>query len=208
MIHALPGMGADHRMYPAPWGDLPGFVAHDWVRHAGETSLGDVARSMCEARGIRDGDILVGASLGGMIACEITKIRAIPALYLIGSATCKDEVSRVLAVLHPLAQVAPIDCLRLSAASIPLELAQMFTGVEASFIRAMCLAIFQWNGLGATNSRIVRIHGRHDLVIPSPERVDLLLDGGHLISISHATQCSAYVRSDLVARQCWASVGA
>jgi len=29
MIHALPGMGADHRMYPAPWPDLFGFIAHD-----------------------------------------------------------------------------------------------------------------------------------------------------------------------------------
>jgi len=196
VIHALPGMGADHRMFPAPWTDLPGFMAHDWVGHAGEKNLREVARSMCEARGIRDGDVLIGASLGGMIACEITKIRAIPTLYLIGSATSKDEVSRVLAALHPLAQVAPIDWLRLSAGSIPVELAQMFTGIEASFIRAMCLAVFQWDGLGATESRVVRIHGKHDLVIPAPKGVDLLLDGGHLISISHASQCSAFVRAD------------
>jgi hypothetical protein len=202
MIHALPGMGADHRMYPAPWPDLPGFIAHDWVRHAGEKSLSEVARSMCEARGIRDGDILVGASLGGMIACEITKIRAISTLYLLGSAIRKDEVSRVLAALHPLAQVAPIDWLRLSAASIPVELARMFTGIEASFIRAMCMAIFQWDGLGATKSRLVRIHGRHDLVIPPPERVDLLLDGGHLVSVSHAAQCSAFIRADQLKNGC------
>jgi len=26
MIHALPGMGADHRMYPAPWTRIPEFV--------------------------------------------------------------------------------------------------------------------------------------------------------------------------------------
>ncbi len=188
-------------MYPAPWPDLPEFIAHDWVRHAGEQSLHDVARSMCEARGIRDGDILVGASLGGMIACEITKIRAIPTLYLLGSATCTAEVSRVLAALHPLAQVAPLDWLRLSAANIPVELAQMLSGIEASFIRAMCLAIFEWDGLGATKSRIVRIHGRHDLVIPPPDRVDLLLDGGHLISISHASQCSAFVRRHFRSRQ-------
>ena len=30
MIHALPGMGADHRMYPEPWSSLPEFAAHDW----------------------------------------------------------------------------------------------------------------------------------------------------------------------------------
>lgn len=29
MIHALPGMGADHRMYPAPWTSIPDLVTHD-----------------------------------------------------------------------------------------------------------------------------------------------------------------------------------
>jgi hypothetical protein len=93
MIHALPGMGADRRMYPAPWSTLPGFTAHDWVRHSGEKSLPEIARSMCDAAGIHDGDKLVGSSLGGMVACEITKIRNIPVLYLVGSATRKEEVS-------------------------------------------------------------------------------------------------------------------
>lgn len=56
MIHALPGMGADHRMYPAPWTSIPGFVAHDWVRYAGEQSLSEVAHSMCDSYHINDGE--------------------------------------------------------------------------------------------------------------------------------------------------------
>ena len=197
MIHALPGMGADRRMYPAPWSSLPGFVAHDWVHHSGEKSLAEVAQSMCAARGIRDGDTLVGSSLGGMVACEITKIRHIPALHLIGSATKKEAVGALLTVLHPLARVAPIDLVRVAAGKIPIELVQMFTAVEASFIRAMCAAIFEWDGLGVTSTRVYRIHGKHDLVIPPPDRVDLLLDGGHLISLTHAPQCVDFISSSL-----------
>ena len=109
MIHAIPGMGADRRMYPAPWTILPDFSAHDWVRHSDERSLGEVAQSMCKARAIQDGDVIVGTSLGGMVACEMTKIRSIPALYLIGSAVRKEEVSSLLATLHPLARVAPVE---------------------------------------------------------------------------------------------------
>jgi hypothetical protein len=184
-------------MYPAPWSDLPGFVAHDWIRHSGEKSLAEVAQSMCGTLGIRDGDVLVGASLGGMIGCEITKIRKIPVLYLVGSATRREEVNGLLAALHPLARVAPIDWLRFSAGRIPTEFAQMFTGIEASFVRAMCSAIFEWDGLGISNTKVVRIHGKHDLVIPPPDRVDLLLDGGHLISMSHAQQCAEFIRADL-----------
>ena len=195
MIHALPGMGADHRMYPAPWLALPEFLAHDWVQYSGQRSLADIAQSMCVAHGIRDRDILIGSSLGGMVACEITKLRKISKLYLVGSAVRKEEVSALLSYLHPLARVAPIDLLRFSAGKVPLELAQMFSGVDASFIRAMCEAIFQWDGLGSTETKVLRIHGKHDVVIPVPDQVDLLLDGGHLISITHAQACADFVRA-------------
>ena len=195
MIHALPGMGADRRMFPEPWFSLPNFMAHNWIRHSGEKNLAEVARSMCEAQSIQDGDTLVGCSLGGMVACEITKIRKIPVLYLIGSATCKEEINSLLAILHPLAQVAPIDWLRFSAGKIPHELAQMFSNIEPSFVRTMCSAVFQWDGLGDTDTKIYRIHGKYDLVIPPPKKADLLLEGGHLISMSHADQCVEFIRT-------------
>src|SRR5262245_6802379 len=194
MIHALPGIGADRRMFPAPWGSLPDFVALDWVRHSGEHSLAEVAGSMCEAFGIRDGDTLIGASLGGMVACEITKIRKISGLYLIGSAIGKHEVNQLLGALHPLVRIAPIDWVRFSAGKIPAELSQMFAEIEPSFVRAMCFAIFKWEGLGVHKTKVFRIHGKYDLVIPPPEQVDLLINGGHLISISHAKECMEFVR--------------
>ncbi|CUS39734.1 conserved hypothetical protein [Candidatus Nitrospira nitrosa] len=196
MIHAIPGMGADRRMYPIPWSSLPEFFAHDWMPYANELSLADVARSMCEAMSIEDGDILVGSSLGGMVACEITKIRSIPVLYLIGSAVQKEEINGLLALLHPLAKIAPIEWLRFLAGKIPMDVAQMFAEIEPSFIRAMCSAIFQWDGLGATNTKVFRIHGKHDIVIPVPMQADLLLDGGHLISMTHAEECVTFIMTN------------
>jgi hypothetical protein len=62
MIHAIPGMGADHRMFPAAWDALPEFVAHDWPRHRGERTLAEVASSLCreyEADLLLDGGHLV-----------------------------------------------------------------------------------------------------------------------------------------------------
>ena len=195
MIHALPGMGADRRMYPTPWTSLPGFVADDWMRHSGERTLRDVAESMCLACEIRDDDVLVGASLGGMVACEITKIRKIPVLFLLGSATCREEVSPILAALRPLVRFAPVDWLRFSAGRIPLELPRMFSEAEPSFIRAMCEAVFQWEGLGPTETKVSRIPGAQDRVIPPPPRADLLLDAGHLISMTRARECAEFVQN-------------
>ncbi len=193
MIHALPGMGADHRMYRDDWLSLPNFIAHDWSSYQDEQSLAEVAKSMCAACNICDGDILIGSSLGGMVACEITKIREIPALFLVGSAVDKYEVSHMLAALHSLVKITPIDLLTASARKINNELMQMFSDADSSFIRAMCNAIFKWQGLSDTKTKIHRIHGIHDWVIPVPAKVDLLLDGGHLIAMAHAKQCAEYV---------------
>jgi len=194
-IHALPGMGADKRMFPAPWTNLPDFVAHDWGCYSGETTLAEMAASMCTACDIRDGDVLIGASLGGMVACEIAKIRDICTLYLIGSAAHKEEVSKLLRLLHPLAQIAPLDWLMITAGKMPREVTQMFADAEPEFIRSMCSAIFNWEGLGGAAVDVVRIHGRHDLVIPAPSFTHLLLDGGHLLSMTHAEACTEFVRA-------------
>lgn len=194
-IHALPGMGADRRMFPEPWVTIPGFVAHDWECYSGEATLAEMAASMCTACDIRDGDVLIGASLGGMVACEIAKIRDIRTLFLVSSAAHMEEISRLLRLLQPLAQIAPLDLLRIVAGKMPQEAAQMFAEAEPEFIRAMCSAIFSWEGLGETDVNVVRIHGRQDMVIPAPPNTRLLLDGGHLIAMTHAGACADYIRA-------------
>ena len=53
-------MGADHRMFPGPWGDLADFTAHDWPAYSGETTLAEIAASVARERGIEDGDTVIG----------------------------------------------------------------------------------------------------------------------------------------------------
>ena len=191
-------MGADQRMFPLPWSKLPCIFTHNWKSCFDQNTLSGVAETLCKNGKIEDGDSLVGASLGGMVACEIAKIRKIKTLFLVGSAVHRDEISNVLRTLHPLAKIAPIEWLRLSAEKIPLELAQMFADSNPAFIRAMCNAIFDWPGLNKTTTKIYRIHGQHDLVIPLPKNADLILKGGHLISISHASECVQFIQSRLI----------
>lgn len=194
-IHALPGLGADRRMFPGPWKALPGFVAHDWPRHKGEGSLGGLARSVAEEYGIRDGDVVAGASLGGMVGCEIAKIRKLRALFLVGSAVSHAEVNRFFAFQHRLIDLAPIRPLKFLSGLVPLSATQMFAGCEPVFVRTMCRAIFEWDGLGACAVPLFRIHGRWDWLIHPPARPGLLLNGGHLISMTHARQCAEFVRA-------------
>ncbi len=197
MIHVLPGMGADHRMYPAPWQTLPGSRFHDWPDHAGEASITAVARRVIAEAGIADGDTLVGSSLGGIVACEIAGLRRLDRLFLLGSGKNRGEISGLLAALHPLASLAPIDFLRRAAGKIPHDLAAMFHDSDPAFIRAMCQAVFDWPGLDETRITPLRIHGRHDHVFPLPPGIDLVLEGGHVIATTHAVECVAFVQGQL-----------
>ncbi len=64
-------------------------------------------------------------------------------------------------------------------------------------MRAICHAIFTREGLNESRIEPVRLHGRKDLVIPLPSGVDEVLDGGHLIAMSHAEECVNFIRFTL-----------
>jgi pimeloyl-ACP methyl ester carboxylesterase len=197
VLHALPGMGADRRMFPAPWTTLPGFIAHDWSGHAHARSIPELAASVCAKAGVRDGDILVGASLGGMVALEITRLRQIPAVFLIGSAVHPAEIRRGPAEFYPLIEVVPLRLACRAAGYFPGELMQMFAAADPVFIRLMCRAIFRWPGAPMAATRIYRVHGGGDLLISPRTRVHLQLAGRHALALSHAADCADFVRKTL-----------
>lgn len=185
-------------MYQGAWNSLPDFIAHDWPAYKGETSLTDMAASVCGAANIRDGDILVGSSLGGMVACEILKIRRIPGLFLVGSAISPNEINLIFSILQPLSGVALLKMLQQVAGNISSVATRMFADADVNFMRTMIGAIFKWQGLGATQTMVHRIHGRHDFVIPLPDNVDLAVEGGHLIAMTHAEACVNHLRRNVL----------
>lgn len=197
MIYILPGMGADKTMYRDQWQSLENCTFLNWPSYNGEESLAAVAERMVNDAGISDGSVVVGHSLGGMVGCEIAQLRTLKGLVLIGSACKKEEVSGLLAKLHPLAAHTPLEFIQAVAAKLPGEFTRMFGRSDPEFIRATCKAIFQWDGLSENCIPPKRIHGRHDLVIPLPSKVERVVDGGHMIPVSHAAECVAFVRSVL-----------
>lgn len=194
MIYLLPGMGADRRMYPAPWSELPDCHVIEWPPYFGEPSLSAVAAAIASRHSFDQETWIVGSSLGGMIAVEIAKLVPLKGVILIGSARSPNEIGPLLRLLTPLIDMTPLAFLQQLAGKAPSELIQMFSASDPAFIRAMCRGIFRWEGLTDPALRLHRIHGRHDLVIPPPEQADHLLNGGHLIAMTHAEECVDYVR--------------
>jgi len=197
MIHVLPGMGADSTMYRNEWRTIQDCAFHDWPAYRGETSLRAIAKRVVEEGGIQDHDVVVGHSLGGMIGCEIAALRRLEQLILVSAAQQKDEVSRLLAVLHPIAAVAPFRLAQVLVRGWPGHLYEMFARSDPRFLRATCLAVFDWEGFDPGRVRVHRIHGRRDRVIPLPRVVDRVVEGGHVLPLTHAQECVDFIRSVL-----------
>ena len=197
MIYVLPGMGADSSMYRGEWRTLEQCVFLEWPQYRGEQTLGAIAKRVVTEAGMVDGDVVVGHSLGGMVACEISALRELQQLILVSSARNPEEISALLAALHPLASVTPFRFAQLVAARLPGDLYKMFARSDPAFMRATCRAVFEWPGLRPPYPRIHRIHGRHDRVIPLPREVDRIVEGGHVIPITHPQECVDFLRSVL-----------
>lgn len=186
--YVLPGMGASSGMYRGEWGELEGGVFLDWPRAFSGTTVRELAEAVVEENGIEAENVVMGSSLGGIVGCEIAEIVKLNAVVLVGSARSKEEISKLLSLFEPLIDYAPIEFVRRVVGKVPAEMGSMLLESEADFIRKMCRAIFSWEGFQG-GCELFRIHGRRDRVIPLPEEVDVVIDGGHLIALTHAGEC-------------------
>jgi pimeloyl-ACP methyl ester carboxylesterase len=188
MNHFYPGMGATSSMYGEPWRKEFDGHFHDWPEWRGETSITEIAKRIIEEHEIESGDTVIGTSLGGIVACEIANLIDLERVVLIGSAKRKEEINRILSILHPFIDLAPIRFIQMSSGKLPNDLAEMFSHCDPAFIRNMSKAIFTWEGF-CSEVPALRIHGAKDLVIPNSKETNHKIDGGHLIVMTHPLEC-------------------
>jgi pimeloyl-ACP methyl ester carboxylesterase len=193
----LPGMGATSAMYDALRPEIEFEVNFlDWPAYRGEPTYRDVAKSVIGEYDISDGDIVGGASLGGMVALEIAKLIKPKAIVLLGSAINRREVQSMLSVLAPLAAAAPISLMQCIAGKQHSLVAKMFSQSDPEFIRNMCLYLPSWPGYSEPDEVLFRLHGRKDRIIPCPAAgVTVVEDAGHLLAITHSQKVAVFLNS-------------
>jgi len=194
MIYLVPGMGATSRMYEGPWHSLHNATALDWPDYGGEKSLDEVAERLIDEHAIHSDDVIVGSSLGGIIALQVHCRLPLRHVFLLGSATRREEVNRLLIALAPLIHLTPIRLLQHLAGKGASVTSAMLAEVDADFIRAMCLAVSKWEGYHGDTEAITRIHGARDRIIKCPADAHVIPGGGHLIAMTHGEECVGVVR--------------
>jgi len=214
-VYLIPGLGSDSRTFRGAWAELAHATCVEWPEYDGEMTITAYARFAADAWRIPDGAILVATSLGGAIACEIARIRALRAVVLIASSPSASDFVGI----RPTRRMAKFGSLRgiqrllheregirrqrYGRDPTPfrralLDAIEQFTVTSLPLYVGMMEAITRWPGGADLAVRMVRIHGRHDRKLRVPASADLLLDGGHLIAMSHARECVDFIKAKVL----------
>jgi pimeloyl-ACP methyl ester carboxylesterase len=142
--------------------------------------------------------IVGGTSLGGIVSAEIAKQTSVRQLILISSALSPAKINPVLKSLSGYAEIAPVHLIQLISGKVSLPfndaLLSMFSAAESQFIRAMCTAIFEWEGNLSPVCSVCRIHGADDSIIYPPDHdAEIIPDAGHLLALSHSRQVAEFI---------------
>jgi hypothetical protein len=191
-MHFYPGMGADKRI----WGDIalkyPNAYFYDWIRPPNlKMSFSEYAEYLIKIHGINKGDIVIGVSMGALLAAEIkNQLKDITAIQVSGC-TSIAQLNKLAQIAAPLAYVVPFNWIKYSPSSMisfgKMKLVgDMYKKSDKDFIKWGCIQLPKWNGV---NADIVdfSILGDKDLVFPIKYQKPnvVIKNGSHLALVSH-----------------------
>jgi pimeloyl-ACP methyl ester carboxylesterase len=200
-VYLISGLGADRRAYR--FIDLPGYhqVHLDWIEPSKDETLGDYAERLAHAALQEEQPIIIGTSLGGMMAAELTARHPHVLAIIISSIMMDDErpwIMRlgrfthfhrwaplwVISMLKKLSFVWGWWQLRRSPRPMVEEMLDIFAKADAWFTIWAIGACCFWQPR-ADLDRVIRIHGTADRLFPFHRlscHCDHVLQGGtHLM---------------------------
>jgi predicted alpha/beta hydrolase family esterase len=103
-LYIIPGLGFDHRMFNNL--DFSGFQATflDWIKPLQNESISDYALRFSEKIDDSSSEktVIIGHSLGGIMASEIARIKKVVQIILISSIRSNEENSFQFKIIKPL----------------------------------------------------------------------------------------------------------
>lgn len=210
-IFLVPGLGADHRIYQHI--DTGGYEAVnvDWVEPDREDTLASYAQKLIKVYHITPGSIIIGNSLGGMLAIEIAKTVPLDKTILISSIKTVDEMPRSFKWFSaiPVYRVLPARLFTKLGFFVRYAFGKMTKGdqrlfidmlerTSPKFVKWAMGAILHWNNLTIPEN-VYHITGDKDLVFPHNRiRNATIIHGGtHLMVLNRAKEINKWLEKIL-----------
>ena len=201
-VYFISGLGADKRVFKhISLPDRFDTIYLDWISPLPNESLQEYARRLSKKIDINTPFALVGLSMGGMIAAEISKLLKPKFTVLISSVPVASQLppyfkwmpSLNLSRLMPLRLMKSAFIMkRLFAAETADDkatLIQMVRSIDMKFIQWAMYAIPKWKN-EELPSPYIHIHGSRDKVLPMryTKPTHVIQKGGHLIIMNRAKE--------------------
>lgn len=212
----LSGLASDHRLFEEQIREFPHLRTPSWIRPRKAETLAEYADRFARWLNIQPGAILGGYDFGSIVALEMARrpwIRdMIGGVVLVGGVRSRRDVPGALKLKARMAGFVNDEKLRKKVVKhaskfcgnealsrkMRSRLVEMAERCDLEFLRwAMneCAAWRASNPVGELGDvPVLQIHGRQDRVIAPPGGSTVLVEGGHLIAMTHASTVNETIR--------------
>lgn len=207
----IPGLGADYRAYRNI--DLAGYAVTNiiWIEPEKTDTLASYAQKLIDHYHISPGDIIIGNSLGGMLAIEIAKRIELNKAILISSIKVKAESPGFYSwyKLFPVYLLLPASfftSLGIFAKYVVGRMSKEDQRLVTDMLRKTSPVFFKW-AIGAAlhwDNRVIppnvyHIHGDRDRVFPHRKIKDATIvhGGTHIMILNRADEINKWLKNTL-----------
>ena len=211
-VYFISGLAADRRVFK--YIEVPGdyeIVHLDWIEPIQNETLSSYALRLAEKINTHETFALVGLSMGGMIAVEISRHFHPIHTILISSVPSSEQLPTYFKWaakinLHKLVPVSMVKSAsiikRLFTAETPEDkiiLKQIIRESDPKFIKWAMGAILKWKGKELPASYI-HIHGTRDELLPMryTRPTHSIQKGGHLMVLNHSSEINKILKEVLI----------
>jgi len=208
-IFLIPGLGADARIFQ--YVDLQNHevVPVSWIEPEKHDTLSTYAKKLVDYYKITPGSIVIGNSLGGMLAIEIAKRVALGKAILISSIKTKNEapMSHIWHKYLPLYKLIPSSWLPQTGFIIKMVMGKMSThhqelfvsmlkGTPPNFIKWALGAILHWDN-ETVPPNVYHIIGDKDKIFPYQRIKDatVIKGGTHIMIYTKAKEINNWLKN-------------
>ncbi len=206
-IFLIPGMGADSRIYGRLKFDGYEAIYIDWIEPEPTDTLVTYAAKLIGKYHITDGAVLVGNSLGGMLAVEMAKIIRADKVILISSIKSVDESPAYFKLFRsvPVHKVIPpkfftdLDfLLELVFGQMEKEDRELFKDMlkkcSPEFLQWAMGAVLNWDNT-AVPDNVFEVVGDKDMVFPYKNLKDaeIIKGGTHMMIYDKAEEVNKFL---------------
>ncbi|HAA15697.1 MAG TPA: hypothetical protein DCE41_29910 [Cytophagales bacterium] len=178
-VYLIPGTGGDYRLYDQFVLEGYDTVRLPWLEPKADDQMADLARAMAQQVDTTQPVILVGVSLGGMVATEMAEFIPVEGLVLISSAKTSEELpfqyrfQRAVPLYRLfsgrfLRNVTPLARFFVEPSSFPHRkiFNSMVSQKTDNFMKQSIRMICQWEKETEPSTPYLHLHGTRDHTLP------------------------------------------